>query len=59
MTQHPDSFTLFFGTLFSVNPERSAPGAGFTHRLSDRVTLSSPALGAPLRHLRAKGAMHG
>jgi fumarylacetoacetate (FAA) hydrolase family protein len=59
MTQHPDSFAPFFGTLFSATPERSAPGAGFTHRLSDRVSLSSPALGALLRHLRAKGAMHG
>jgi len=44
--QYPDGFMLFLGTMFSPIQDRDAPGAGFTHHLGDRVTISSPALGA-------------
>ena len=44
--QYPDGFMLFLGTMFSPIQDRGAPGAGFTHRLGDRVSISSPALGS-------------
>jgi fumarylacetoacetate (FAA) hydrolase family protein len=44
--QYPDGFMLFLGTMFSPVKDRGAPGAGFTHRLGDMVTISSPLLGA-------------
>ncbi|MDQ2822213.1 MAG: fumarylacetoacetate hydrolase family protein [Pseudomonadota bacterium] len=44
--QYPDGLMLFLGTMFSPIQDRDAPGAGFTHHLGDRVTISTPALGA-------------
>ncbi|MEX3636170.1 fumarylacetoacetate hydrolase family protein [Paraburkholderia sp. BR14320] len=44
--QYPDGFMLFLGTMFSPINDRDAPGAGFTHHLGDRVTISTPQLGA-------------
>lgn len=44
--QYPDGFMLFLGTMFSPVKDRDAVGAGFTHHLGDRVTISTPALGA-------------
>jgi len=44
--QYPDGFMLFLGTMFSPIQDRGAAGAGFTHRLGDRVTISTPQLGA-------------
>ena len=44
--QYPDGFVLFLGTLFAPVEDRDQPGQGFTHKLGDRVTISSPALGA-------------
>lgn len=44
--QYPDGFMLFLGTMFSPIVDRGTPGAGFTHRLGDIVTISSPQLGA-------------
>jgi fumarylacetoacetate (FAA) hydrolase family protein len=44
--QYPDGFMLFLGTMFSPIKDRDAAGAGFTHHLGDRVTISSPLLGA-------------
>ncbi|MQA18497.1 fumarylacetoacetate hydrolase family protein [Rugamonas rivuli] len=43
--QYPDGFMLFLGTMFSPTKDRDAPGAGFTHHLGDRVSISTPALG--------------
>jgi fumarylacetoacetate (FAA) hydrolase family protein len=43
--QYPDGFMLFLGTMFSPIKDRGAPGAGFTHKLGDRVSISSPSLG--------------
>ncbi|MBK0418085.1 fumarylacetoacetate hydrolase family protein [Leucobacter sp. CSA1] len=44
--QYPDGFVLFTGTLFAPTRDRRAPGAGFTHELGDRVSISNPRLGA-------------
>jgi len=43
--QYPDGFVLFLGTLFAPIEDRDKPGAGFTHKLGDRVRISSPLLG--------------
>lgn len=44
--QYPDGFMLFLGTMFSPIKDRNEPGGGFTHHLGDRVTISTPSLGA-------------
>ncbi|MBY5927067.1 MULTISPECIES: fumarylacetoacetate hydrolase family protein [unclassified Halomonas] len=44
--QYPDGFMLFLGTMFSPIQDRDGPGQGFTHHLGDRVTISTPRLGA-------------
>ncbi|WP_375570544.1 fumarylacetoacetate hydrolase family protein [Ahrensia marina] len=47
--QYPDGIMLFLGTLFAPTRDRDpegAPGDGFTHKLGDVVTISSPDLGA-------------
>ena len=44
--QYPDGAILFLGTLFSPIEDRDAPGKGFTHKMGDIVTVSSPELGA-------------
>ena len=44
--QYPDGFALFLGTLFAPTQDRDAPGRGFTHKVGDRVRISSPRLGA-------------
>ncbi len=43
--QYPDGFVLFLGTLFAPIEDRNEPGQGFTHKLGDRVTISSKGLG--------------
>ena len=43
--QYPDGFVLFLGTLFAPIEDRDEPGQGFTHKLGDRVTISSKGLG--------------
>ncbi|WCT73100.1 fumarylacetoacetate hydrolase family protein [Sphingomonas naphthae] len=47
MSEHdyPDGFALFLGTLFAPIQDRDEPGRGFTHRIGDRVTISSRRLG--------------
>ena len=44
--QYPDGFMLFLGTMFSPIQDRDGEGQGFTHHLGDRVTITTPALGA-------------
>ncbi|MHB0777689.1 fumarylacetoacetate hydrolase family protein, partial [Halomonas sp. WWR20] len=44
--QYPDGFMLFLGTMFSPIVDRTGPGKGFTHQVGDRVTISTPSLGA-------------
>ncbi|MEK7436058.1 MAG: fumarylacetoacetate hydrolase family protein [Pseudomonadota bacterium] len=43
--QYPDGFMLFLGTMFAPVKDRGAPGMGFTHRLGDLVSISTPKLG--------------
>ncbi len=43
--QYPDGFMLFLGTLFAPIEDRGEPGQGFTHKLGDRVSISTPTLG--------------
>ncbi|UGQ47585.1 fumarylacetoacetate hydrolase family protein [Massilia endophytica] len=50
--QYPDGFMLFLGTMFSPIKDRDAAGGGFTHHLGDRVTISTPALGALINHVQ-------
>ena len=50
--QYPDGFMLFMGTMFSPIKDRGTVGAGFTHHLGDRVTISSPSLGALINHVQ-------
>ena len=47
MSEHhyPDGFALFLGTLFAPTQDRDVPGQGFTHKVSDRVTIASERLG--------------
>ncbi|GAA4780709.1 fumarylacetoacetate hydrolase family protein [Stakelama sediminis] len=47
MSEHhyPDGFILFLGTLFAPIQDRDQPGAGFTHKVGDSVTIASPKLG--------------
>ena len=42
---YPDGAILFLGTLFAPVEDRDAPGKGFTHKMGDIVTVSSPELG--------------
>jgi len=37
---------LFLGTMFAPTQDRHGPGQGFTHVVGDRVTVSTPQLGA-------------
>ncbi|HLV04925.1 MAG TPA: fumarylacetoacetate hydrolase family protein [Actinomycetaceae bacterium] len=43
--QYPDGFVLYTGTLFAATKDRDVPGAGFTHKPGDIVTISSRHLG--------------
>lgn len=42
---YPDGFVLFCGTLFAPTQDRDTPGAGFTHKVGDVVTIRSEKLG--------------
>ena len=43
--QYPDGFMLFLGTMFAPVKDRGAPGMGFTHKVGDLVSISTPKLG--------------
>ncbi|ALL12527.1 fumarylacetoacetate hydrolase family protein [Caulobacter henricii] len=43
--QYPDGFALFLGTMFAPIQDRDTPGQGFTHKVGDRVRVSTPRLG--------------
>jgi fumarylacetoacetate (FAA) hydrolase family protein len=55
--QYPDGFMLFLGTMFSPIKDRGAPGAGFTHKLGDRVSIASPSLGTLVNHVQRSDAI--
>ena len=42
---YPDGFVLFCGTLFAPTQDRDEPGAGFTHKVGDVVTIRSERIG--------------
>lgn len=42
---YPDGFVLFCGTLFAPTQDRDTPGAGFTHKVGDVVSISSRRIG--------------
>jgi fumarylacetoacetate (FAA) hydrolase family protein len=44
--QYPDGAVLYLGTMFAPTEDRGAPGMGFTHKVGDIVTISTPSLGA-------------
>ncbi|WP_417689163.1 fumarylacetoacetate hydrolase family protein [Roseibium sp.] len=50
--QYPDGFMLFLGTLFAPTEDRDEPGQGFTHKLGDKVTISSDRLGVLTNEVR-------
>jgi fumarylacetoacetate (FAA) hydrolase family protein len=54
--QYPDGLMLFLGTLFAPTQDRGAPGEGFTHKRGDRVTISSPSLGALVNRVTTSDA---
>ena len=43
--QYPDGFALYLGTMFAPTQDRGIPGLGFTHKVGDRVRITTPALG--------------
>jgi fumarylacetoacetate (FAA) hydrolase family protein len=51
--QYPDGAILFLGTLFAPIEDRDTPGKGFTHKLGDVVTVSSPQLGTLANRMTA------
>ena len=42
---YPDGVVFFTGTMFAPIEDRDEPGQGFTHKVGDIVTVSSPLLG--------------
>ncbi|ODT79224.1 MAG: fumarylacetoacetate hydrolase [Pelagibacterium sp. SCN 64-44] len=43
--QYPDGLVLYLGTMFAPVKDRDGAGKGFTHRIGDRVSISTKALG--------------
>ncbi|MEK1850362.1 MAG: fumarylacetoacetate hydrolase family protein [Phyllobacterium sp.] len=50
--QYPDGLVLFLGTMFAPVKDRDGPGQGFTHRLGDVVSISTPSLGTLSNRVR-------
>ena len=44
--QYPDGLILFCGTMFAPTKDRGAIGLGFTHKIHDKVEISSRNLGS-------------
>ena len=53
--QYPDGFMLYLGTLFAPTEDRDVPGEGFTHKIGDQVSITSPALGTLTNEVRLSG----
>ena len=47
MSEHnyPDGLILLLGTLFAPTQDREMAGKGFTHKIGDIVSISTPKLG--------------
>ena len=50
--QYPDGAVLYLGTMFAPIEDRDAPGKGFTHKLGDVVSISTPRLGRLVNRVR-------
>ena len=50
--QYPDGLVLYVGTMFAPIKDRDTPGGGFTHKIDDIVTVSTPRLGALVNRVR-------
>jgi fumarylacetoacetate (FAA) hydrolase family protein len=57
--QYPDGLVLFLGTLFAPTQDRDTPGEGFTHKIGDVVTISSPRTWQSDQHGAAVDAVPG
>lgn len=44
--QYPDGMMIYLGSMFAPIQDRDTPGQGFTHKIGDVVTVSTPSLGA-------------
>jgi len=50
--QYPDGFVLYLGTMFAPVKDREGPGKGFTHKMGDVVSISTPSLGTLANRVR-------
>src|SRR5690606_5009822 len=50
--QYPDGLVLYLGTMFAPTQDRDGAGKGFTHKIGDVVTISTPSLGALVNTVR-------
>ena len=50
--QYPDGFMLFLGTMFAPIKDRDAENEGFTHKIGDRVDISTDRLGRLINTVR-------
>ena len=50
--QYPDGAMLYLGTMFAPTKDRGGTGMGFTHKMGDVVSVSSPQLGRLVNRVR-------
>jgi fumarylacetoacetate (FAA) hydrolase family protein len=50
--QYPDGLVLYLGTMFAPIQDRDGAGKGFTHKLGDIVSISTPTLGTLSNRVR-------
>lgn len=50
--QYPDGLVLYLGTMFAPVKDRDGPGKGFTHKMDDVVSISTPTLGTLSNRVR-------
>ncbi|MGE0281725.1 MAG: fumarylacetoacetate hydrolase, partial [Rhizobiaceae bacterium] len=50
--QYPDGLALYLGTMFVPSKDRGEQGKGFTHKVGDRVTISTAKLGNLVNRVR-------
>ncbi|TXR49301.1 fumarylacetoacetate hydrolase family protein [Phyllobacterium endophyticum] len=50
--QYPDGLVLYLGTMFAPVKDRDGPGKGFTHKMNDIVSISTPSLGTLSNRVR-------
>ena len=49
--QFPDGVALMLGAMAASGQDRDVPGAGFTHKIDDIVTIRCPRLGTPVNRV--------